>query len=150
MQTNQTQFNRADGAGYDSLPVFAMRERLAGPIVAVNFAEPEQGGHRHDYDGRPHWLHRVTRRAPRDTAPFPLLSESLVQAFRFSGNSRLAESMQACDLVLLPHPPPGAAFLNWSMHRQLLEAGYNHAVTRIDELERAGDAGLAKIRDALA
>ena len=141
----------ADGAGYDSLPVFAMRERLTGPIVAVNFAEPEQGGQRHDYDRRPHWLRRVTRRAPRDAAPaFPLLSESLVQAFRFSGNSRLPESMQACDLVLLPHPPPGAAFLNWGMHRQLLEAGYSHAMTRIAELEQAGDAGLAKIRDALA
>jgi NTE family protein len=139
----------ADGAGYDSLPIFAMRERLSGPIVGVNFAEVDEPAHSHDYERRPHWLKRLLGAGPPGAPPFPLLKDSLVQAFRFSGNSRLPESMQACDLLLSPRPPPGAGFLNWGMHRQLLETGYAHAMERVAELEKAGDEGLRKIREAL-
>ena len=139
----------ADGAGYDSLPVFAMREKIAGHVIAVNFAEPEDPQGSHDYARRPHWLRWLF--GARRTGPphFPLLKDSLVQAFRFSGNSRLPESMLACDLLLTPQPPPGAGFLNWNMHRPLLEAGYAHAMERVAALEAAGDEGLRKIRAAL-
>ena len=139
----------ADGAGYDSLPVFAMRERVAGPIVGVNFAEPEEPAVGHDYHRRPHWLRRLLGARPKGAPGFPLLADSLVQAFRFSGNSRLNESMQACDLTLMPQPPKGAGFLNWSMHRALVDAGYAHTMQRVAELERAGDVGLAKLREAM-
>ena len=139
----------ADGASYDSLPVFAMRERIAGPVVAVNFAEPEEPPSGHDYHRRPHWLRRLIGGAPRGAPGFPLLADSLVQAFRFSGNSRLNESMQACDLTLMPQPPKGAGFLNWNMHRQLVEAGYAHTMRRVAELERVGDEGLHRVRAAL-
>lgn len=140
----------ADGAGYDSLPVLAMRERLSGPIVAVNFGELDEPTHSHDYHKRPHWLARLWRGGPAGAPRFPLMKDSLMQAFRFSGNSRLPESMQACDLLLSPKPPPGAGFLNWTMHRALLEAGYADAMARVEALERAGDEGLRKIRAALA
>ena len=140
----------ADGAGYDSLPVFAMRERVAGHIVAVNFAEPAEPQMDHDYARRPHWLARLAGVRRPSASAFPLLTDSLVQAFRFSGNSRLPESMQACDLLLTPQPPPGAGFLNWTMHRPLVEAGYEYTLKRLNALEAAGDEGLGKLRAALA
>ena len=139
----------ADGAGYDSLPVLTMRERLSGHVVAVNFAEFAPSDHAHDYARRPHWLKRLVSHRSARAPQFPLLKDSLMQAFRFSGNSRLPESLAACDLVLTPPPPPGSSFLNWNMHRTLVETAYRFTLDHVGALERAGDEGVARLRAAL-
>lgn len=140
----------ADGAMFDALPVRAMRERLSGPIISINFGD-DRAPTPYDSSRRDHWLARLGPRSwrRRGGRAFPTMIDSMTRSFMFAGKSRVSASMKASDIVLSPDIPPGAAMLDWSKHHEMIESGYAYTRDRLLQMEREGHEGLARVRATL-
>lgn len=119
-----------DGGILNNLPVDIMRERVHGPIVAVDLAVDSIQGKRPArvpggiaYLGR-----RMFRNDAREEAP--TLSRVILQVTTLAGRKEAQGARRLADLYLAP-PLQQYDFLDWRKMREIAATGYRHTLPHI-------------------
>lgn len=119
-----------DGGVLNNLPIDVMRERLRGPIIAVDLAVENQGGT--ELAAIPSSLDYLKSRIlpGRPSIEAPTLSRVILQVTTLASRKEVQNARKLADLYL--NPPLGDFdFLDWRRMREIAEAGYRHALPRI-------------------
>jgi NTE family protein len=121
-----------DGGVLNNLPIDVMRSRMQGKIIAVDlavdvFAEAA-------YQRIPGTLEYLTDQLlpgrPRRAAP--TLTRVILQVTTLASRKEVQHARKLADLYLNP-PLMDFDFLDWRRMREIAEAGYRHALPRIEE-----------------
>jgi predicted acylesterase/phospholipase RssA/CRP-like cAMP-binding protein len=121
-----------DGGVLNNLPVDIMRERVRGPIIAVDLAiDP-----RHDHaptaipSGLDYLKSLILPGKPSIEAP--TVSRVILQVTTMASRKEVQNARKLADLYL--NPPLGHYdFLDWSSMREIAETGYRHSLPQIRE-----------------
>lgn len=119
-----------DGGVLNNLPVDVMRERMRGPIIAVDLAlDP-----RHDHAPTviPSGLDYLKSRIlpGRQSIEAPTVSRIILQVTTMASRKEVQSARKLADLYLNP-PLGNYDFLDWSSMREIAETGYRHALPQI-------------------
>jgi predicted acylesterase/phospholipase RssA/CRP-like cAMP-binding protein len=120
-----------DGGVLNNLPVDVMRERMRGPIIAVNLAVDTMQGVQHT--SIPSGIDYIKSRLLREkSVEAPTISRVILQVTTVASRKEGQNVHKLADLYL--NPPLGAYdFLEWGSMREIVEIGYRHAIPRIQE-----------------
>jgi predicted acylesterase/phospholipase RssA/CRP-like cAMP-binding protein len=121
-----------DGGVLNNLPIDVMRERMRGPIIAVDLAVEAIHGTNHTTI--PSSLDYLKSRLlpGRPSIEAPTLSRVILQVTTMASRKEVQSARKLADLYL--NPPLGDFdFLDWGSMREIAEAGYRHALPRIKE-----------------
>ncbi len=121
-----------DGGVLNNLPIDVMRERMHGPIIAVDLAVEALHGMEHT--SIPSSLEYLKSRLlpGRQSLEAPTLSRVILQVTTMASRKEVQSARKLADLYL--NPPLGDFdFLDWGSMREIAEAGYRHALPRIKE-----------------
>lgn len=121
-----------DGGVLNNLPIDVMRERMQGPIIAVDLAVDAIHGTEHTrVPGNLEYLR--DRLVPgREAEEAPTLSRVILQVTTMASRKEVQSARKLADLYLAPSLNQ-FDFLDWSKMREIAEAGYRHALPRIRE-----------------
>lgn len=121
-----------DGGVLNNLPIDVMRERMRGAIIAVDLAVETMCGT--EYKEIPSSLDYLKSRLlpGRPSLEAPTLSRVILQVTTMASRKEVQNARKLANLYL--NPPLGAFdFLDWGSMREIAEAGYHHALPRIEE-----------------
>lgn len=121
-----------DGGVLNNLPIDVMRERMRGPIIAVDLAVETIRATEHT--AIPSSLDYLKSRLlpGRPSLEAPTLSRVILQVTTMASRKEVQSARKLADLYL--NPPLGEFdFLDWGSMREIAEAGYHHALPRIKE-----------------
>lgn len=119
-----------DGGVLNNLPVDVMRERIRGPVIAVDLAigRDEHAEHRSIPGVLDYLKSRLMPGKPAIEAP--TVSRVILQVTTMASRREARNARRLADLYL--NPPLGSHdFLDWSSMRQIADIGYRHALPRI-------------------
>lgn len=121
-----------DGGVLNNLPIDIMRERLQGAIIAVDLAVDSlaQETHRRIPGCLEYLVDQFVRGRRSDMAP--TLSRVILQVTTLASRKEVQHARKLADLYLNP-PLEGFDLLDWHKMREIAEAGYRHALPRIQE-----------------
>lgn len=119
-----------DGGVMNNLPVDIMRERIGGPIIAVDLAIDTMRGVEHT--AIPDSMEYLARRLAngRQDPGVPTLSRVIMQVTTLASRKEVQHACKLADLYLNP-PLDNFDFLDWDSMREIAEAGYRYARPRI-------------------
>ena len=138
-----------DGAVSDNVPIAPMRALKNGPNLILDL---RAGEHRiydvnsRDIPSRGKLLLNLLAPPARRDLPKCPGPASVIQQSIFSNIGEKARPRAAMDLLLHPSVCPGASFMSWDMHRDMIEHAYRQALLAIDGLEAEGDPALALMK----
>lgn len=121
-----------DGGVLNNLPVDVMRERMHGPIIAVDLALDTLHGQAPT--AIPSALDYLKSRIlpGRKSIEAPTVSRVILQVTTMASRKEVQSARKHADLYL--NPPLGSYdFLDWSSMREIAETGYRHALPQIRE-----------------
>lgn len=121
-----------DGGVLNNLPVDVMRERIRGPVIAVDLAVGR--GDYAEHRSIPSVMDYLkSRLVPgRQVVEAPTVSRVIMQITTMASRREAGNARKLADLYL--NPPLGSHdFLDWSSMRQIADIGYRHALPRIRE-----------------
>ncbi|MDP1652056.1 MAG: cyclic nucleotide-binding and patatin-like phospholipase domain-containing protein [Rhodocyclaceae bacterium] len=121
-----------DGGVLNNLPIDVMRERMRGPIIAVDLAV--EAIHGTEHTAIPSSLEYLKSRLlpGRPSIEAPTLSRVILQVTTMASRKEVQSARKLADLYL--NPPLGDFdFLDWGSMREIAAAGYRHALPRIKE-----------------
>lgn len=119
-----------DGGVLNNLPIDIMRERMRGPIIAVDLTIDALTGT--DLASIPSTLDYLKSRLlpGRETVEAPTLSRVIMQVTTMASRKETQRARKLADLYL--NPPLGKFdFLDWGSMAEIVEAGYQHALPRV-------------------
>ena len=119
-----------DGGVLNNLPIDIMRERMRGPIIAVDLSIDALPGT--DLTAIPSTLEYLKSRLlpGRVTVEAPTLSRVIMQVTTMASRKETQRARKLADLYL--NPPLGKFdFLDWGSMAEIVEAGYQHALPRV-------------------
>lgn len=120
-----------DGGVLNNLPVDVMRERVQGPIIAVDLTVGSDGVEHLSIPGALDYL--KNRLMPgRPTAEAPTVSRVILQITTMASRREIRNSRKLADLYLNP-PLGNYDFLDWGSMREIANIGYHYAQPRIEE-----------------
>lgn len=121
-----------DGGVLNNLPVDVMRERIRGPVIAVDLAVGR--GDRAEHRSIPSVMDYLkSRLVPgRQVVEAPTVSRVIMQITTMASRREAGNARKLADLYLNP-PLGNHDFLDWSSMRQIADIGYRHALPRIRE-----------------
>jgi predicted acylesterase/phospholipase RssA/CRP-like cAMP-binding protein len=119
-----------DGGVLNNLPIDVMRERMHGPIIAVDLAVDAIHGTAHTTipSSMEYIRNRLVPGGQRVEAP--TLSRVIMQVTTMASRKEVQSARKLADLYLNP-PLNNFDFLDWGSMREIAEAGYRHALPRI-------------------
>ncbi len=121
-----------DGGILNNLPADVMRERMQGPIIAVDLAVDKAQGEGHAVI--PSGLDYIKSRLlpGRPSIEAPTVSRVILQVTTLASRKEVERARKLASLYLNP-PLNDYDFLDWSNMNELVEIGYKHAMPRIEE-----------------
>lgn len=119
-----------DGGVLNNLPIDIMRERMRGPIIAVDLAVDALRGMEHT--AIPSSMEYIKNRLIPGRQPLeaPTLSRVILQVTTMASRKEVQSARKLANLYLNP-PLNHFDFLDWGRMREIAEAGYRHALPRI-------------------
>jgi len=119
-----------DGGVLNNLPIDIMRERVRGPIIAVDLAVDALPGTEHSAVPSSMEYLRDRLLPGRHGREAPTLSRVIMQITTMASRKDVQSARKLADLYL--NPPLGSFdFLDWEKMREIAEVGYRDAVPRI-------------------
>lgn len=120
-----------DGAVVNNLPVDVMRERVRGRVIAVDLAVERE--YQIDREELPSGLDYLKSRLMpwRATIRVPTMSRVIMKATMLASRKEVGAARRAADLYLNP-PVDAYDFLDWGRLREIVDAGYRHALPAIE------------------
>lgn len=121
-----------DGGVLNNLPVDVMRERMQGPIIAVDLALDSQPGEAPSTipSGLDYLRNRILPGGKPDEAP--TLSRIILQVTTMASRKEVQSARKLADLYLNP-PLANFDFLDWNSMREIAESGYRYALPQIKD-----------------
>jgi predicted acylesterase/phospholipase RssA/CRP-like cAMP-binding protein len=121
-----------DGGVLNNLPVDIMRERMRGPIIAVDLAVTTKQGTEHT--AIPSGMDYIKSRIlpGRQSIEAPTLSRVILQVTTMASRKEVQAARKLADLYLNP-PIGNYDFLDWGSMREIAEIGYRHALPQLRE-----------------
>lgn len=121
-----------DGGVLNNLPVDVMRERMSGPIIAVDLALDSRNNS--IPTAIPSGLDYLKSRIlpGRESIEAPTVSRIILQVTTMASRKEVQSARKLADLYLNP-PLDGYDFLGWDSMREIAEAGYRYALPQIRE-----------------
>lgn len=120
-----------DGGVLNNLPIDIMRERVRGPIIAVDLAVDVLHGTSHSAVPTSMEYLRDRLLPGRQTGEAPTLSRVIMQITTMASRKEVQNARKLADLYL--NPPLGDFdFLDWGKMREIAAVGYRHAKPRIE------------------
>jgi predicted acylesterase/phospholipase RssA/CRP-like cAMP-binding protein len=124
-----------DGGVLNNLPVDVMRDRVRGPIIAVDLAVERERGAEHKTV--PSGMEYIKSRLlpGRKSIEAPTLSRVILQVTTLASRKEVENARRLADLYL--NPPLGDYdFLDWSSMREIVEVGYRHSMPQVRDWVR--------------
>lgn len=119
-----------DGGVLNNLPIDIMRERVRGPLIAVDLTVDTLRGTKHSrIPGSIEYL-RNRLMPGRKTEEIPTLSRIIMQITTMASRKEMLTARKQADLYLNP-PVENFDFLAWRKMREIADAGYRDALPRI-------------------
>ncbi|MEW6513486.1 MAG: patatin-like phospholipase family protein [Pseudomonadota bacterium] len=119
-----------DGGVLNNLPVDIMRERVRGPIIAVDLAVDALQGTEHAAVPSSMEYLRDRLLPGRHTREVPTLSRVIMQITTMASRKEVQSARKLADLYLNP-PLGNFDFLDWEKMREIAEVGYQDAAPQI-------------------
>jgi predicted acylesterase/phospholipase RssA/CRP-like cAMP-binding protein len=119
-----------DGGVLNNLPIDVMRERMRGPIIAVDLAVDAIQGTKHTVVPSSMEYIRSRLIPGRQTIEAPTLSRVILQVTTMASRKEVQSARKLANLYLNP-PLNNFDFLDWGSMREIAETGYQHALPRI-------------------
>jgi predicted acylesterase/phospholipase RssA/CRP-like cAMP-binding protein len=121
-----------DGGILNNLPVDVMRERMQGPIIAVDLAVGKT--HRGEPAIIPSGLEYIMSRLlpGRQSIEAPTVSRVILQVTTLASRKEVHRARALASLYLNP-PLADYDFLDWSNMHEIVAVGYSHSMPRIQE-----------------
>jgi len=119
-----------DGGILNNLPVDVMREKLRGPIIAVDLAVEKEHGAEHTVI--PSGMEYIKSRLlpGRKSIEAPTVSRVILQVTTLASRKEVDSARKLADLYL--NPPLGDYdFLDWGSMRDIVEVGYRYSVPQV-------------------
>jgi predicted acylesterase/phospholipase RssA len=119
-----------DGGILNNLPVDVMREKLRGPIIAVDLAVEKEHGTEHKVI--PSGMEYIKSRLlpGRKSIEAPTVSRVILQVTTLASRKEVDSARKLADLYL--NPPLGDYdFLDWGNMRDIVEVGYRYSVPQV-------------------
>lgn len=119
-----------DGGILNNLPVDVMRERMRGPIIAVDLAVEKEPGAEHK--AIPSGMEYIKSRLlpGRKTIEAPTVSRVILQVTTLASRKEVESARKLADLYLNP-PLGGYDFLDWGSMRDIVEVGYRYSLPQV-------------------
>ncbi|MDP2171329.1 MAG: patatin-like phospholipase family protein [Rhodocyclaceae bacterium] len=119
-----------DGGILNNLPVDVMRDKMRGPIIAVDLAVEKEHGAEHKII--PSGMEYIKSRLlpGRQSIEAPTVSRVILQVTTLASRKEVDSARKLADLYLNP-PLGGYDFLDWSSMRDIVEVGYRYSVPQI-------------------
>ncbi len=136
-----------DGGVVDNVPVGAMESLKSGPNLVVDLRPLTHRVYPFKYHAIPRRRELIARtlnflpgkrKLPRCPGPAGVVQRSI-----FGNVRETTPPHGADDLLLRPPAFRGSSFMNWDRHADVLDAAYEWALRKIDELRADGNATLA-------
>lgn len=119
-----------DGGVLNNLPIDIMRERVRGPIIAVDLAVDALPGTEHSAVPSSMEYLRDRLLPGRHTREAPTLSRVIMQITTMASRKEVQSARKLADLYL--NPPLGSFdFLDWKKMREIADVGYRDAIPQI-------------------
>ena len=121
-----------DGGVLNNLPVDVMREKIRGPIVAVDLAV--ESGHVASYETVPSATEYIKSRLLPGRLPIdaPTVSRVILEVTTMASRKEVERARQMADIYL--NPPLGDHdLLDWSSMREIEDVGYRHCLPRVQD-----------------
>ncbi|MDP2809141.1 MAG: cyclic nucleotide-binding and patatin-like phospholipase domain-containing protein [Rhodocyclaceae bacterium] len=120
-----------DGGMLNNLPVDVMRERMRGPIIAVDLAVGARGREHTAIPSGMDYLKSLLMHG-RKSVDAPTVSRVILQVTMMASRKEVQNARKLADLYL--NPPLGDYdFLDWGSMREIAEIGYRHTLPQIRE-----------------
>ena len=121
-----------DGGVLNNLPVDVMREKMRGPIVAVDLAV--ERGYVANHEIVPSGAEYIKSRLLPGRQPIdaPTVSRVILQVTTMASRKEVERARQMADIYL--NPPLGDYdFLDWGSMREIEDVGYRHSLPRVQD-----------------
>ena len=121
-----------DGGVLNNLPVDVMREKMGGPIVAVDLAV--ERGYGLDHAMVPSGSEYIKSRLMPGRRPIeaPTVSRVILQVTTMASRKEVERARKLADIYL--NPPLGDFdFLDWGSMREIVDVGYHHSLPRVQD-----------------
>lgn len=121
-----------DGGVMNNLPVDVMRERVDGPVIAVDLAVEHQSGG--DAIQIPSAFDYIKSRLlpGRKSVDAPTVSRVILQVTTLASRKEVQSAKKQADLYLNP-PVGGYDLLDWDRMREIANSGYEYSRPKIDD-----------------
>jgi predicted acylesterase/phospholipase RssA len=119
-----------DGGVLNNLPIDIMRERMRGPVIAVDLAVDALHGTEHSTVPSSMEYLRDCLLPGRQTGEAPTLSRVIMQITTMASRKEVQSARKLADLYLNP-PLGGYDFLDWKKMREIAAVGYRDAMPQI-------------------
>lgn len=121
-----------DGGVLNNLPVDVMREKIRGPIVAVDLAVERGYGaaHRAVPSGADYIKSRLL--PGRRPIEAPTVSRVILQVTTMASRKEVERARKLADIYLNP-PLGNFDSLDWGRMREIVDVGYHHSLPRVEE-----------------
>ncbi|MDI6745928.1 MAG: patatin-like phospholipase family protein [Rhodocyclaceae bacterium] len=119
-----------DGGILNNLPVDVMRDKLRGPIIAVDLAVEKEHGAEHKMI--PSGMEYIKSRLlpGRQSIEAPTVSRVILQVTTLASRKEVDSARKLADLYLNP-PLGNYDFLDWGSMRDIVEVGYRYSVPQV-------------------
>lgn len=133
-----------DGAAMNNLPVDVMRELGRGPVIGCDVGGADRAftARSDELDVPRPWQLLRWLKARRQC---PTIFQILWRAGMVNSNASTVAHRAQSDLILQP-PLAGVDMLNWTAFERAIQAGYEYAVRRLEELP--ADSPVLRCREA--
>jgi len=138
-----------DGAVSDNTPIAPMHALKNGPNLIVDLRNSDPRLYDFDYralPGRNALLSAMFNPLRRKSLPNCPGIASVIQQAVFSNIREKPVFSEAFDLTVQPPVCPGANFMSWDKHREVVEFSYKWGLETIARLEAEGNPALAEMR----
>lgn len=119
-----------DGGVLNNLPVDVMRERVRGPIIAVDLAVDRTGHTEHTSIPGPFDYLKSHLLPGRHATEAPTVSRVILQLTTMASRREVRNTRKLADLYLNP-PLGNYDFLDWGRMREIADIGYRHTLPHI-------------------
>ncbi len=121
-----------DGGVLNNLPVDVMRERVGGPIIAVDLAVEKDHGDEHTVV--PSSMEYILSRLlpGRKSIEAPTVSRVILRVTTLASRKEVDSARKQADLYLNPQLA-GYDFLDWGRMREIVDIGYRHSLPQIKD-----------------
>lgn len=121
-----------DGGVLNNLPVDVMREKMCGPIIAVDLAV--ERGYGAGYQAVPTGIEYIGSRLIPGRQPIeaPTVSRVILQVTTMASRKEVERARKLADIYL--NPPLGDFdALDWGSMREIVDVGYQHCLPRVQD-----------------